>query len=229
LIVRFDLASRALDTIAKVEIPVVQFVVSMMNINGRPRQVADYVVDPIPWTDDWALLADGTVAVVRGREYRVEIIDGDGKRFTKSKLPFAWERLTDEDKTAILDSVKASMEREREVLVQKDSIRRANAGRPGPRNSFPPLQFVPVNQMPDYRPAFRQGAALGDSDGFLWIRTSKNSASGAVYDVVSRDGALIDRVQVPPGRVIAGFGPGGVVYMGVLDGVTARLERALVH
>jgi hypothetical protein len=30
-------------------------------------------------------------------------------------------------------------------------------------------------------------------------------------------------------RVIAGFGPGGVVYMGVLDGTIARLERARVR
>jgi hypothetical protein len=31
---------------------------------------------------------------------------------------------------------------------------------------------------------------------------------------------------VPPGRVIAGFGAGGVVYMGVFDGAIARIERA---
>ncbi|HEX7546038.1 MAG TPA: hypothetical protein VF368_04890 [Gemmatimonadaceae bacterium] len=37
---------------------------------------------------------------------------------------------------------------------------------------------------------------------------------------------LISYAPPPPGRVIAGFGPGGVVYVGVLDGTTARLERA---
>ena len=52
---------------------------------------------------------------------------------------------------------------------------------------------------------------------------------GAVYDVINRQGVLTDRIQVPPGRVIAGFGPGGVVYMGVLDGTIARIERARVR
>jgi len=52
------------------------------------------------------------------------------------------------------------------------------------------------------------------------------SRGGAVYDVIDRRGVVIDRIQVPPGRVIAGFGPGGVVYMGVLDGAIARIERA---
>ena len=49
---------------------------------------------------------------------------------------------------------------------------------------------------------------------------------GSVYDVINRQGVLIDRIQVPPGRVIAGFGPGGVVYIGVVDGNITRLERA---
>ena len=83
--------------------------------------------------------------------------------------------------------------------------------------------------MPDYRPAFKQSAARGDADGNLWIRTSKMVNGGAVYDVINGRGVLIDRIAVPPGRVIAGFGPGGVVYMGVLDGTVARLERARVH
>jgi hypothetical protein len=40
---------------------------------------------------------------------------------------------------------------------------------------------------------------------------------------------LKDRIAVPVGRTIAGFGAGGVVYMGVVDvtGVT-HLERARV-
>lgn len=49
---------------------------------------------------------------------------------------------------------------------------------------------------------------------------------GSVYDVINRQGVLIDRILVPAGRVIAGFGPSGVVYMGVADGNITRLERA---
>jgi hypothetical protein len=95
--------------------------------------------------------------------------------------------------------------------------------------TMPPLQFVTPSDMPDYRPAFRTGAARGDADGNLWIRTSEMAGGGAVYDVINGKGVLVDRVQVPPGRVIAGFGRGGVVYMGVEDGNIARLERARVR
>ena len=98
-----------------------------------------------------------------------------------------------------------------------------------PINASRVTEFVSLDEMPDYRPAFRLAAARGDADGNLWIRTTKIVDGGAVYDVINRHGVLIDRIQVPPGRVIAGFGPGGVVYMGVLDGTVARLERAQVH
>jgi hypothetical protein len=90
-------------------------------------------------------------------------------------------------------------------------------------------QVVTLDEMPDYRPPFRMAAARGDLDGNLWIRTTKMVNGGAVYDVINGQGVLVDRILVPPGRVIAGFGPGGMVYMGVLDGKVARLERARAH
>ena len=47
-----------------------------------------------------------------------------------------------------------------------------------------------------------------------------------VYDIVNRRGELVDRVQLPAFRTIAGFGP-GVVYMAVKDSAgVVLLERA---
>ena len=50
-----------------------------------------------------------------------------------------------------------------------------------------------------------------------------------MYDVVNSAGKLTDRVLLPPGRVIAGFGPGGVVYMGVRHEQGVRLEKATIR
>lgn len=229
LIVRFDFANRALDTVVKWRVPLVHRVITNLVVNGRSLMQVSSVVDPIPWTDDWAVLADGTIAVVRGRDYRVDFFDGNDKMRSAPKIPFEWQRLTDEDKSAILDSVRTEMEKVRDASARRDSLARAESGRPGSPTPMPALQFVSISEMPDYRPAFRQGSARGDADGNLWIRTSKMFKGGTVYDVINKKGALIDRVQVPPGRVIAGFGPGGVVYMGVVDGEITRLERARVH
>jgi hypothetical protein len=214
MIVRFDLARRTLDTIAKFRIPRVGLIAVK---DDRGRSVMTSIVNPMPVPDDWAILADGTIAVVRGREYRIDFIGGDGKVLSAPKLPFEWQRLSDDDKVAMIDSMKA-------VMIERT---RGDGGPPGVMPAG--LQFVSPNELADYRPAFRQGAARGDASGKLWIRTTKVMNGGTVYDVINTKGVLVDRVRIPPGRVIAGFGPGGVIYLGVVDGNITRLESAREH
>ena len=82
------------------------------------------------------------------------------------------------------------------------------------------------NDLPDYRPPFEINAARPDADGNLWIKTThREPSAGSVYDVVNRQGALIDRVQIPAGRQVIGFGKGGVVYMSARDERGSWLER----
>ena len=94
---------------------------------------------------------------------------------------------------------------------------------------LPPLTMISPSELPDYKPAFAPGSTRVDVDGNLWIRTSQNVDARPVYDVVNRKGELIDRVQLPANRVLAGFGEGGVVYLAVRDGTTAHLEKARVR
>jgi hypothetical protein len=81
-----------------------------------------------------------------------------------------------------------------------------------PRGAEP----IPLSEIADYYPAIRPGSAMPDLDGNLWIlpTTSKQSTHGElVYDVVNAKGELFQRVRFPLGRLLAGFGRGGVVYM----------------
>ena len=66
----------------------------------------------------------------------------------------------------------------------------------------------------------------GDLDGNLWVRTTIVVNGGPIYDVIDASGKMVDRVVLPAGRVIAGFGKGGVVYMGVRETGGVRLEQA---
>src|SRR5207244_149326 len=77
-----------------------------------------------------------------------------------------------------------------------------------------------LGDLPDYVPPFSRGAVRADADGNLWIRTSVTVKDQPVYDIVNRRGEVADRVQLPPFRTIAGFGP-GVVYMAVKDAAGA--------
>jgi hypothetical protein len=76
--------------------------------------------------------------------------------------------------------------------------------------------YVALKDMTDYYPAIRPGAAKPDRDGNLWIlpTTSAQSQHGElIYDVVNTKGDLFERVRLPEGRSIVGFGAGGVVYV----------------
>jgi len=106
----------------------------------------------------------------------------------------------------------------------------AKRGAEGALN-MPPLNFVAPSELPDYRPAIFAGSSRADLDGNLWIRTSatrKGAISGPIYDVVNRKGELVDRIQIPSGRTIVGFGKGGVVFMLARDDKGAWIERTSV-
>src|SRR5204862_3864259 len=131
----------------------------------------------------WAVLADGSIAIVRGQDYHIDFVNPDGSLTVSPKVPFEWQRLSDEDKAAIIDSTKTRMEKARAAAAgmpaDKAAAAGATAGRAaaegmivmnfstgdgartssagGAQLSIAPLAFVSVNEMPDYRPAFTTG------------------------------------------------------------------------
>lgn len=255
-IVRVDLASRKLDTAGF-------FKIGRMKLKTEQTDRGISMTsetNPLPLLDDWAVLADGSIAIVRGRDYHVDFIDANGALTSGTKLPFDWQRLDDDAKIAVIDSAKKATEAARAAaanappggatafgagapdgaprmminmstsggdggggIAQRMMANGMGAGAAASGN----VSFVAPSELPDYRPAFGSGAARGDADGNLWIRTTatRAGAAGSIYDVVNRGGELIDRVQLPPARQIVGFGKGGVVYMLARDAAGSWIER----
>ena len=80
----------------------------------------------------------------------------------------------------------------------------------------PKFEFPPLKEIADYYPAIRAGAAKADLEGNVWILTTTTAQSTGgelVYDVINKKGELFQRVRLPVGRSVAGFGKGGVVYL----------------
>jgi hypothetical protein len=273
-ILAVNLSTRKVDTVAAVKIPKVDIKVSQgvdgqMSIQTR--------MNPLPMLDDWALLSDGTIAVVRGHDFHVDWIAPDGNVTSSPKLPFEWQRLSDDDKQMVVDSARAAIEKQRaEAQRLMDGAggpaaftqggggermivgafgggggaaagggppQRAQGGRAGgqaagqggqggdggrgqgggpggPGGGFriPTVNMVPANELPDYRPPFAAQSALGDLDGNLWVRTTAPGEKGGVlYYVITRSNEIIDRVELPQGRILAGFGKNGLLYTGFRD------------
>ena len=74
-LVRFDLAMRKLDTAAFIKVAAPR--ITFLENEGR-RQIS-LTVNPLPEVDDWAVLSDGTIAILR-KDYHVDYIGADGKR-----------------------------------------------------------------------------------------------------------------------------------------------------
>lgn len=94
-------------------------------------------------------------------------------------------------------------------------------------------EFVPLKDIADYYPAIRPGAVKADLDGNLWILPTSSAQSKAgelIYDLVNKRGVLTQRVRLPVGRSIAGFGHNGIVYLMQRDQVSGGwfLERTRI-
>jgi hypothetical protein len=259
-ILRADLDFRRIDTIGKVARPVMK-IVTQPSSDGRTANV--FVADPLQPIDEWAVSSNGAVAFIRGHDYHIDWLQPDGSLVATPKLAFNWQRLTDEDKQRLADSVRAGQD----ALLSSGYPQAEYAIRfPCQRSPYPPppgtgrgggsgatapspddpdadcIQVIQTSGIPlvggaparpmeplppladllrggaieDYLAPIAPNATLADRDGNLWVlpRMSTLSKSGElVYDVVNAQGKLFQRVRLPVGRSIAGFGKGGVVYL----------------
>ena len=74
-IVRADLEARRVDTITRFARPLMKVTTEKYS-DGSSGIV--YAVDPLQATDEWAVLANGAVAIVRGHDYHIDWIQPDG-------------------------------------------------------------------------------------------------------------------------------------------------------
>lgn len=165
--------------------------------SGRPA------LNPMPSGDDWTVLNDGTVAVVRAADYHIDWIGPDKRVVSTPKLPVQRTPVSAERKRAIIDSVRANMA----------------------RTGGAPQAVVEPSDLPDFVPLFVPGSARADAAGNVWVRENR---VGLVYDVIGRDGKLADRLMIPDGWAIAGFGPGAVFLMRG-TGRMAQLAKATLR
>jgi hypothetical protein len=248
-----------------------------------------------PVFDQWAAAADGSIAILRAREYRLDFFNADRSITPGPRLPFDWKKNDDNEKQRLVDSVNASRRKlyeERVAQRAKDSATVANggtiapvAGRGAPgaggaggdvmvtsmsvggaggggrgalpagvtggtrtvigpdgqpmtvSSGIPPMPQPPavadVNEIPDYMPAVfgSTQSFYGDADNNFWIRTRPGGSTAGMptFDIINRKGELIDRVQLPEGRTVVGFGKGGFVYMVARDAGMAKLEKTKVR
>lgn len=222
-LMRSDFDKRTVDTIGMIKIALQKQ--AFLSFQGG--NIAYNVVNPLPGGDEWTLMPDGTIAIVRVQDYHIDWLAPEGTLTSSPRMPFDWKRLTLEDKQQLIDSVrKAAAEREAKLPPPPPPV----PGQP----AFPRMPFVTIepNELPDYYPPVRANQVRADPQNQVWIlpSTSADAKGGLLYDVVNRQGEIVERVQLPQGRTLVGFGANGSIYMhNVISPTRASLERARVQ
>ncbi|MEA3245953.1 MAG: hypothetical protein U9Q74_07325 [Gemmatimonadota bacterium] len=232
-IVRIDMATRAVDTVSFVR-PFRSTLTLARSAEGRLTSTE--LINPLQVVDEWTVTSDDRIVIVRGKDYSIEFLGERREETVARVIPFPWRAMSDSAKAAFLDSARVAAARLRDgalaaALAGESAGRASGVFRPADGGTpFAAEQvFVDALALPDYAPPFLPGAVVADRAGNVWIRTSNTSNGQPVYDVVNSLGRLVDRVRLPSGRVIVGFGRTSVFLAVRGANGLASLEKATVR
>ncbi len=165
---------------------------------------------PFPTIDDWVMMPDGTLAIVRGADLHIDWIAPDGKVRSTPPIPYARHAVTDSDKVVFMN-----------LAHRSDSVMKNMAV-----SSMMTIVRLDPDSFPRFKPPFATRGARAASDGTIWLPAkiiSPGTADG--YYVIGPDGKIRELVHFPTGQRLLGFGK-GVVYVAYND---SRIARVPLH
>jgi sugar lactone lactonase YvrE len=186
-LLRMEPKTQAIDVIAQLRLPEAK---SMDMGNGMTIS-RGVVGSP---GDGWGVTPDGRVAIVRGQPYRVDWITADGKLTQGTNVAFDPIPMTQADRDAHLASTAGKG-------PSVGMVGGGGGGTPkGPETTFA------ATKAP-----FAPDDVVVSADAQVWVRRSRpHGAASVVVDVFDDRGARIDRLELPDGARIVGFGRGAV-------------------
>jgi len=211
-ILRLDRTTKKTDTVAFVHIPPATVTTSG---GGRGQNVSVRAGggNPFAATDEWAVMPDGRVAVVRVKDYHVDWYAPNGQKTSGPAIAYAKIKVTDEDKKQY---------RERAASAGTAIMMTQRVG-PGGTSSSASVgaptngQLPEPTDWPDVKPAFTANAAMGAPNGQVWVlRTRSAKDKIPTYDVFDASGKVVSRVALPATTRLVGFG-NGTVYLARSD------------
>jgi hypothetical protein len=199
-LLRLDASAKKLDTLTWLRIPMPS--VKMSGDVEKGGGAVRLGMNAYPIVDEWAIMPDGRVVVVRGREYRIDWYGPTGARSAGPVMPYTPVRVTEADKEQIRRTNKRMQEQ-----VSKAAQEAAGNVPGGSRAKMPSMTVDAPTEWPEHKPAFAQGALRVRPNGELWIaRLRAAGEEGPLYDVLSATGTLNYRVQLPPKTRLVGLG-----------------------
>ncbi len=217
-VLRFDLDSEALDSVASFGLPE-----TVRETTGGPGEQNERISQvPLSPGDAWGAAPDGRVVIVRSGDYHVDWIAEDGSVTRGPPVPYtpvgigraereqwAHERLETGGGLGISVSIENG----------SASVR---ASRGGGSDDDEDLDGY---TWPEFKSAFYSGPVPVDGMGRAWVRRHRDAAEAPAYDVFGGDAERLMTVELPMYRRIVGFGDGALYAIRMDEYGLQTLER----
>jgi len=202
-VVRWDRARSRYDSVARVKLPVMH----VQSSGGANNQRMVSRPRPYPAQDTWNVAPDGRVAIARASEYRVDWV-GPGGVTRGRAVAFTPVPIRDADKREWV----ADQSNGLRINMENRNGQMSMAFSRGGREDADEDATIAATEWPATKPAFNSPGVWVTPEGEAWVERSVPAGSARVMDVFDATGALKERIVLPVGRRVAGFGR-GVVYL----------------
>jgi hypothetical protein len=212
-LLRWNLASARIDTVATVGLPRTE--------SGGGGGNFFMMVQPMTPADDWAVTQAGWIGLARHTPYSVDWVGTDGRLSRGTPIPYTPVAVVEADKE---EYQRARQEQGGMRISMSDGGGDVSISE-GPAPSGPP-PGMPEIKWPTHKPPFLEQSVLAGPDKQLWIlRTQPAGQALARYDVIDSTGLVRERVTVPAGSKIVGFGASSVYVVRTDEDGLQWLER----
>ena len=204
-VLRYDRKTWRYDTLTFVQLPKNSAEVKTSGSGGeRNVQVRVGGGGPFPARDAWTVLPNGSVMVVRVKDYHVDIISPSKQIARGPAVPFTPIRVGEAEKQEYRDSQKSPSGVGITRSVENGKVTTGSA---------PIAPAEEPKEWPAVKPPLTPNGVLATPTGEIWVSRSRSAKDEIPrYDVFSAAGKLIGSVVLPKKTRVIGFGSGGAIY-----------------
>jgi hypothetical protein len=196
-VVRWELGAEHFDTVAMLPNPAAMHSIKFGSSGGT--RITGAGGGPLSAKPGWSADPDGRAALVWAEPYRVEWVSPSGSRAAGPTVDYRPIPVTEEDKAAWADGMAGGA-----VTVV--------SGTEGGRSFTMPRPDPDDMEWPEHKPAFHATGVWTAPNGVLWVQRYVRGGAPETFDLFDARGRRTDRVELPEGRSLIGFGP-GVIYL----------------
>ena len=189
--------------------------------NDHAPELHDQRFHPYPQRDEWVVDPDGSVRIVRARDYSVDVVRDRRVVSSGPAIPFRPVRIDASAREAHRMARAANA-----PMVSFNGRSAASTTGVTPERMAQMRRDYPDDMFPEHKPPFIENGTFRSPDGHLWVvRSPPGDAPPRRVDILDIDGRRIREIDLPAGRRLLGLDRRGIYLVHEDDDGLQYLER----